>query len=295
MNTESYSPVASRLVLGAGSVLCVVLLVTTIVTARQAESLRQELAARDAEIATLKRDGAPTTTQDADKEVRVLRQMLESKEKAFNALLASTKRDATTNSTVAAGDEVASTVTPADQPARGQVAGDGGGSWLERLRTEDPERFARIQQEREERRQRFENRMAEQYTRLDQRLQNAQGKEEADLVTALADTLNQMNDVRKQWEGLRELPEDKRQAQFAQLVQQSRQLYETYTTLRDQDRQFQLKQLASQVGYQNPNDATQFVEAVNTIYRETDTSMRGLFGFGFGPGAGGGRRSGQGE
>jgi hypothetical protein len=297
MKTELISVTVSRLALVAGGVLCVALLVSTVVMARQAESFRRELEARDVEVATLKSAGTATNDGDANREIRLLRQMLESKEKAYNALLASTKRDETavsTNATVTAGTGGSSVAGP-DRSGRGTSDGGGEGSWLERLRTEDPERYERIQREREERRQRFESRMAEQYARLDQRLQNAQGKEEADLVTALADTLNQMNEMRTKWESMREVPEGERQEQFASLIQQSRLLYETYTTLRDQDRQFQLRQLASQVGYQNQADATQFVEAINTIYRETDTSMRGIMGFGFGPGGGGGRRGGQGE
>jgi hypothetical protein len=297
MKTHETSGPSSPYAFVTACILCLVLAGISITLGVQAQSLRDQVSAQQARIDDLEHAVPRTASSDKekDREIRLLRQMLEDKDAASNKAPPAASRSA--ESSVSDGDAgEGSAGETALNPPPGR-SGDGRRgedptSWLERLRTEDPERYERIQKEREERRQRMESRLAEQYARLDERLQSAQTQQEADLVVSLADTLNQMNDVRLKWEGLAQVPEEQRQQQFQQLIQQSRDLYGSYTTLRSQDRQLQLQQLATQLGYQNEADAKQFVEAINRIYSETDTSMRGLFGFGFGAGNSG-RRGGR--
>jgi hypothetical protein len=265
--------------------ICAVLAVATILFARQVQQLQEQVDAQRDEISKLQADAreSRTTASRGGGTTLTLPPVADVRGGPPAVVSSPANREPSGDGSAPPPPEVV-----AGRTGRGGGSTDGV-SWLERLREDDPERYERIQKEREERRQRLESRMAEQYARLDQRLQTAQTKEEADLVTSLANTLNQMNDVRTKWESIGQLPEDQRQQKFQELIQQSGQLYQSYSALREQDRQLQLHQLASQIGYQNTAEATQFIEAVSRIYRETDTSMRGLFGFNFGT-SGGGRR-----
>jgi hypothetical protein len=161
--------------------------------------------------------------------------------------------------------------------ATNTVAGRGRGeSYLDRLRTEDPERYKQIQADREQRRQRAAEELTRQLTRLDERLQAATTQPEAELVTQIAETLAHMDDLRQQWQQVRDLPEDQRNAAMQQLRDDSSATYQKLADLRKQDQVLQLQQLGSQLG-QNP--AT-FAQRVQTIITETDTSPSRLFGSG---------------
>ena len=114
------------------------------------------------------------------------------------------------------------------------------------------------------------------------------------LISQISDTVGQLNDLRQQWQDIRELPEDQRRQKFEELATTTRDAYQALTTLRAQDRQMQLQQLAAQVGYSSAADQKQFTKAIQQIYQETDTSMERFLGFGRGGSrGGGGSRSGQ--
>ena len=164
---------------------------------------------------------------------------------------------------------------------------------MERLKTEDPERYKQIQEDRERRRQYVEGLVRDQLTRLDQRLQMAQSQEEVNLISQISDTVGQLNDLRQQWQDIRELPDDQRHQKFEELATTTREAYQNLSTLRAQDRQMQLQQLAAQVGYSSATDQAQFAKAIQQIYQETDTSMERFMGFGHGRGGSGGGRGGS--
>jgi hypothetical protein len=158
-------------------------------------------------------------------------------------------------------------------------------SWLDRIRVEDPERYRQIQAAREQRRQAVEEWFNSQFDRLDQRLQAAATKEEGDLVTQIAEALQQIEELGQRWQEIRALPEEQRRAAAAELGAQTREAYRTLSELRAQDRQFQLQQLARQIGYRDERSAAQFVDAVTGIIKETEVNP--LRGMGWGGGRGG--------
>lgn len=155
-------------------------------------------------------------------------------------------------------------------------------SWIERIRQEDPERYKRMQEERDQRRQRVDALMQEQFGRLDERLQAAQTQEEADLINQISATLQKFDELRQKWEALRQLPENERRQQATQLGAESWQAWQTLSDLRAQDRSLQLQHLASQIGYRDTKDAGAFVDSVQRIYDETDVSAGRFMGFGRG-------------
>lgn len=157
-------------------------------------------------------------------------------------------------------------------------------SWMDRLKEEDPDRYKQMQEDRDRRREQFAQQFQDALTRIDQRLQAAPTQEEANLLTSLADTVGKMDELRKSWQALRELPEQDRREQAAKLGAESMQTYQQLTELRAKDRQLQLQHLANQVGYTDPTASAQFVESVNRIYTETDTSINRMLGFGAGGG-----------
>ena len=123
---------------------------------------------------------------------------------------------------------------------------------------------------------------------MDDRLQKAQTKEEVDLVEQIADATAKLQELGQRWQQVRELPDDQRREAAATLGAETREAFQTLSELRQQDRQFQLQQLATQIGYKDSNSAGQFVESVNTIIKDTEINpMRGM-GWGGGRGPGGG-------
>ncbi len=159
---------------------------------------------------------------------------------------------------------------------------EGRRSWLERLKTEDPERYAQIQQDREERRQRAAMFFESQLDRLDERYRVAQTRQEVELLEQIADKLVRLDELRQQWTAIRELPQEERRAQARELGAASMQTYYDLVRLRVQDRQLQLDQLARQVGYDTETDAATFVTAVQQIFDETDTNPMQFMGGGHG-------------
>jgi hypothetical protein len=152
-------------------------------------------------------------------------------------------------------------------------------SYMERVRQEDPERYRQLVEQREQRHRQTEQWYQDQFAALDDRAQAATSKEEVDLVTQIADALDRVQQLREGWRAVRDLPEDQRSAAVEQLRAESREAYATLNTLREQDRQFQLQQLASQIGYRDVAGLAQFTEAVQQIYRNTEyTPPRGSGG-----------------
>jgi hypothetical protein len=150
------------------------------------------------------------------------------------------------NSTVAV-----SSTNAAAEPDR--ASGRGGGSdWMERMRTEDPERYKQILAERAQRRQAQDQWYRDQITALDQRAQTATSRQEAELATQIADQLAKLSDLRSQWEGIRQLPEEERRAAIDQLREASRTAYQTLNTLREQDRNLQMVNYLKGLGVTDP-------------------------------------------
>ncbi len=154
-------------------------------------------------------------------------------------------------------------------------------SWLDRIRVEDPERYRQIQAAREQRRQAVEQWFNNQFDRLDQRLQAAATQEEGDLVTQIAEALQHIEELGQRWQAVRALPDEERRAAAAELGTETREAYRTLSELRTQDRQFQLQQLAQQIGYRDARSAGQFVDSVTSIIKETEVNpLRGMGGGG---------------
>ena len=161
-------------------------------------------------------------------------------------------------------------------------SGDRGGQWLERLRTEDPERYKQMQEAREQRRQQVSEYFDSQLDRLDQRYQAAGSQDEADLVAEISTTLGKLDELRQRWQEVRQLPEEERRAQARELGRESHQTWQKLVELRTRDRELQLKQFAAQIGYADPSTSGQIVDQLQQIYRETETNPMQFMGMGRG-------------
>lgn len=162
-------------------------------------------------------------------------------------------------------------------------------SWLDRLKSEDPDRYQRIVESREQRRQQIDQYFDNQFARFDERLQTAQSQEEIDLVNNLSETLARAEELRYEWEKLQQLPEEERREKGAELRTTSMETFQRLRELRAQDRTLQLRNYAASLGYSNPQDLNAFVAAIQRIEQETETGMGRFFGGGDGPGRGGRR------
>jgi hypothetical protein len=220
------------------------------------------------------------------------RQALEA-EAAINASLRAELERLRQRLAGATGALATATAPPSTHVAGGGTDRDAGnrdrGSWLERLREEDPARYQQIQEERERRRQVIDEWFQQKLAALDERIQNATSREEAELADQIAATLARANELRAQWAALRDLPDDQRRAAAEQLQQETRATFRRLNELREQDRQLQLTQLARALGA----DPNHFVETVTSIYRNTDFipgrgGGAGNGPRGFGDGSGGG-------
>jgi Trp operon repressor len=250
----------------------------TVFAVKTSYELRFELKQKDAELQQLK-TAQPAPAEPVD--LADLQRRLSESESALSRLRA--ENEQLTSETRAAS--VASVaVTPLPNPSAAVSTNRDRGAWLDRLRQEDPQRYQRMMEEREQRRQRTDSFMKQQFTRLDERLQAAQSQDEVDLVTQLTDTLQKMDDMRQRWEALRQLPEEERREQARELGAESAQLYQTYRELRTQDRQLQLEHLAYDLGYKDAKEVSAFVESVQRINSETDPGMGRFMGGGFGRG-----------
>ncbi len=165
-------------------------------------------------------------------------------------------------------------------------------NYLERVRQQDPARYAQIVQQIQQRQQQAAQEYDDQMAGLVQRAQAAQTPEEADLVSQITDTLSKINELRQSRAALADLPEDQQQAQVHPINDQLRQAYAQLSDLRNQDRTLQLQNLATQLGLKS-QDAQTLVEGVPQIYKNTQyTPQRGPGGGGGFAGEGGGGAAG---
>jgi hypothetical protein len=250
------------LILGVG---CVALGASTLYFAGAKHDLEAQLATRST-------TPAPPTQPLAD-DPGGYRQALAAEASANAALRAELAR---LKGETKAPPAVPVVATPTAEP---QPRNSSGGSWMERLRQEDPARFAQLQEERERRRQVAEEWYHDKLAALDHRAQTATTREEAELADQIANTLARAQELRAQWGALRDMPEEQRRTAIEQLQQETRDAYRQLHQLRDQDRQFQLSQLGQALG----TDPTRFVESVTGIYKNTDYTPSRGGGWGGGP------------
>jgi uncharacterized membrane protein len=248
MNTEKSSSSRSLII---GVVVVGALLVGAVAwSVASARSLSQKLEAAETELRELKQNGQKSPSS----EIASLRRRLEQMDAAYLQLeddyrLLSRQMQERQS---AAGLQAAPVPALTDTNAASRTAN--GGSWMERLQREDPERYKQMMEAREQRRQQANQWYQEQIAQLDQRAQSAPTREEAELATQIADTLDRINQLRDSWRAIRELPEDQRQVQAE--------------ALSAQDRALQLENLAAKYGVQGQSKQT-FAETVQQIYDNT--------------------------
>jgi hypothetical protein len=261
------------------AVLCATLTGAAVYSVLQARGNEDKLLQAELELDQLKQSQSKNPGADA----AMLRKLLDEKDAAYIELedkYRQLSQQAPTRPVAAAGT-IPDTAMPG-RAARGSGSNTNRVAWMDRLRQQDPERYQQMVTAREQRRQQADQAYQDQMTQLDQRAQTAATPDEAELATKIADTLDQINQLRDSWRAVRDLPEDQRQAQVEQLATQSRQAYQTLSDLRDQDRSMQLQNLATQLGLQGQN-AQSLVEGVPQIYKSTQYNPQGGRGFG-GPG-----------
>jgi hypothetical protein len=284
MSTTSSS--FSRVALIGATCFLIGVAATAAFSMYHAAQLREEIEDAQTAIEEL-RTASQTSHKTQVADVNRLRKLLQRLEEE-NAALRTSGTESTNNDDVATEPAAptikVSTATATPKPDHG---GDRQ-SFMDRLKKEDPARYKQMQDEREQWRKKAAEQVQQTLKRLDDRMQAAQTQPEADLLAQLAATTARMAEIRQNWDQLRTLPEDQRQEQAAALATESRQLYQKLTELRTQDRQLQLQQLATQVGYQDANQSAQFVESVNRIITETSSHNIPGIGHGGGPDHGGG-------
>lgn len=272
---------ANKLSVPRGAIIVAALLFATLTGASvystwQARGNAEKLLQAESQLDQLKQ----SQSRDGGSDTATLRKLLDEKDAAYIELedkYRQLSRQAPTQQTAS--------VTP--RPADSNRGGRGSGSntnrvaWMDRLRQQDPERYQQMVTAREQRRQQADQAYQEQMAQLDQRAQTAATPDEAELATKIADTLDQINQLRQSWRDLQNLPEDQRQVQGQQLAQQTREAYQALGVLREQDRATQLQNLATQLGLQGQN-AQSLVEGVPQIYKNTQYTPQG--GRGGGPG-----------
>ncbi len=272
---------ATRIVLVVSLVLALSLGVTTLVSASRARDLAARLEQTEADFQKLKtsKPNNPSATEN-DR----LRRLLEDRELAYAQLhdeLAQLNREAQPTPARSAD---APRTTSGNPRSTGQDRG--GQSWLDRIRQVDPERYKQLIEQREQRRKQTDQWYADQIAQLDERAQSSPSQREAELANQIADTLAKLNDLRQQWQAIRNLPDDERRVQSEQLRAETGDAFRTLNELRDRDRQTQLANLGRSVGYNDPNTVQGFVDSVTDIYKNTEYNP--------GPGFGGGGRGGWG-
>lgn len=273
---------------GTLATLAAFLGVTVVVLAMQTHTLRSKLQ----EVTEQKSPATPVRPKANNTDVAALRRQLAEREAAYFQLEDQYRE---LQRRTEGAPEMPASFTPPSTPnatnnpsGRGGRGGWGGGSgWMERLKTEDPERYKQIMAEREQRRKQADDWFQNQTDALAQRAQNAASPDEATVAKQLADTLSKINDLRQQFQQARSLPEDQAQVAMEQLGPQMRDAYQQLTQLSQQDRQLQLANLGKSVGYSDPSA---FVNNVTAIYSNTNygTILRNLGGMG-GRGGGGPR------
>lgn len=286
MNTEK-SPSSRGLLVGT-VVVGALLVGAAAWSITGARGLSQKLQATEAELRELKQNGQKSPLS----EVASLRRRLEQLDTAYlqleddYRLLSRQKQERQSSAGIQTAPVPASTDTNASARSTNR------GSWMERLQREDPERYKQIVEAREQRRRQTDEWYQEQVTQLDQRAQSAPTREEAELATQIADTLDRINQLRDSWRAISELPDDQRQIQAEQLGARTREAYRTLNDLREQDRSLQLQTLATQLGLQGQS-VQSLVDGVPQIYRNTQYSPQRSRGGSGGWGGGDGQSSQQ--
>jgi DNA repair exonuclease SbcCD ATPase subunit len=268
---------SSRLHLGVVVALglgCVGLAAYAIVASQKVSALEEQLNDRPSlPVATAK----PASAGGED--AQLLRRLLEEKESAYNKVYDELERLKKPGAAATEPRTAVNVSTNTGGFGRGRGGGGFGGSdWLERLKTEDPERYKQITESMEQRRQQAETQYQQSLARIQERRQKAGTDDEVAHLDALAGSLTKLHEIGQSWENLRNLSGEERSQAFRQLTQDSATAYQTYSDLKTKDRQVQLNQLAAQVGYKDTAQAEQFTAAVKRIYEETDPGLRGLMG-----------------
>lgn len=239
-------PYPQRAVVIAGIVLVLVTILSTV----QARRLSARLDAANAELARLRATTAVTPVQHGD-ELATLRRQLQQEKERYARLQ---ERKTVAEETAATATSTGSAVTPdrnapptfADFQARMAAR-------IDQMKREDPERYQRMIQARQERQKAAEQALTEQVTSLAQRAQATTNPKEADIVTQVAATLDQINQLRQNRSELRELPPEQREVQAQQIGEQLQQARQTLESLRQQDQKVQTEKLAIDLGLQGPS------------------------------------------
>jgi hypothetical protein len=267
----------------ATTILCAALVWSNVATASRAREMKTQLEAKETELQKLAAsEHSPTANPDTG-----LAEMIAQRDAEYAKLREDYDKlqQQLTNAV-----PVAATTTNAPGPRFGR--GNGGpNAWLERLRLQDPERYQQMVAAREQRRQRVEEQNQEQMASLENRIQTAPTQEEVDLASQIADTLDKLGQLRQQMQALRDLPDDQRQAQMAELGPQFQALRQQLNDSRDQLRAQQYTQLATQLGLKGP-DAQTLAQSIPEILKNTQYSLPGQGGPGGFRGFGGGGNTG---
>jgi len=272
----------------AAVIVGIVLAVTTALTTVQARRLNARLAAANAELEQLRTTTAPKSGQHGD-EVATLRRQLQQEKERYSRLQAR-KSVAAETATTAAGSvpESAALATTtagggapptfADFQARMAMR-------IEQMKKDDPERYQRMVQARQDRQKATEQALTEQVTSLAQRAQASSNPKEADIITQVATTLDQINQLRQSRSELRDLPPEQQQVQAQQIGDQLQQAYKTLDTLRQQDRAVQMENLAVKLGVTGSNIQA-MADGVKAINQNTQYNVGGDHQHGRGNGGG---------
>jgi hypothetical protein len=166
-----------------------------------------------------------------------------------------------------------------------------GRPWLEDLKARDPERYKQMMERREQFRIDRANELHSALARIEARLEaippegrTPRSQKEAELLEQMQTAMQQLEQLGDKFQQARQLPEAERGPALQALQQQGMDLYGQLVTLKQQDRQMQLEQLAGQSGIPSTNVST-FTQQVDQIVKDTQPpSRRGFFGGPGGPG-----------
>ena len=260
----------------AAIIVGIILAVATALTTVQARRLNARLAAANAELEQLRTTTAPKSGQHGD-DVATLRRQLQQEKERYARLQARKNVAAETASTAGSTPESAALATTtvgggvpptfADFQARMATR-------IEQMKKDDPERYQRMVQARQDRQKATEQALTEQVTSLAQRAQASNNPKEADIITQVATTLDQINQLRQSRSELRDLPPEQQLVQAQQIGDQLQQAYKTLDTLRQQDRAVQMENLAVKLGVTGSNIQA-MADGVKAINQNTQYNVGG--------------------
>ena len=258
------------------TLLCAALVWSNVVSVGRARDLKKQLEAKETEIQKLAGKHDPTAEAHTD---TGLAEMIAQRDADYAKL-----REDYDKLKQQLTNAVPVSATTTNRPGSRFGRGNGGpNAWLERVRLQDPQRYQQMMAARDQRRQRAQQDYEEQMASLENRIQTAPTQEEVDLAGQIADTLDKLGQLRQQMQALRDLPEDQRQAQMAELGPQMQALRQQLGDLRDQDRASQYTQLATQLGLKG-QDVQTLVQSIPQILQSTTYTPQGQGRGGFGPG-----------